>query len=377
MASTGTRPRCALPSRGSVADDGPRHRRRPTKESPRAPHEPPASPRRHRSRRLGALVTAPAASTASTETTAEPVVGPYRYNFSTAFAYSLINPDAEAQGVNDYGCTPKAGTQPVILVHGTFANQYDSFARMAPELTWAGYCVYSFNYGTTADVPAAQLPGRYGLTGLSQNGDELAAFAQQVRTRTGATEVDMIGWSQGGTIITDVLKKHGGGGVDDVVTYHGTTLSGLATLAEFFGVTGVAEGLAGQGPLDQRAGSPYIEQLTADGDTVPGVDYTVVATCNDRITTPYRSTFLEQGPGATVKNITLQDGCWLDQSSHLSMMYSSGRSTSPSGRCTRRAGARCAACPTRRSSDALTATRRPTRRRGSVASSHQDGPCTA
>lgn len=221
---------------------------------------------------------------------------------------------------------PKAGTQPVILVHGTFANQYDSFARMAPELTWAGYCVYSFNYGTTADVPAAKLPRRYGLTGLSQNGDELAAFAQQVRTRTGATEVDMIGWSQGGTIITDVLKKHGGGGVDDVVTYgathHGTTLSGLATLAEFFGVTGVAEGLAGQGPLDQRAGSPYIEQLTADGDTVPGVDYTVVATRNDRITTPYRSTFLEQGPGATVKNITLQDGCWLDQSSHLSMMYS-------------------------------------------------------
>lgn len=271
---------------------------------------------------LGALTLAPSASAA------EPVprTGPYQYNFSAALIYSLIYPDAQARGVNDWSCTPKAGTQPVILVHGTYANQYNSFARMAPDLKAAGHCVYSFNYGVNGTDAAAQLPGVYGTTGLSSNGDELAAFAATVRQRTGFAKVDMVGWSQGGTIITDVLKKQGGGGVDDVVTYgathHGTTVLGLATLARAVGATDLTRAGLGQAAVDQIQGSAYLQQLTADGDTVPGVNYTVVATRYDEVTTPYRSTFLTAGPGATVKNITLQDGCGIDFSDHLSMTAS-------------------------------------------------------
>ena len=40
------------------------------------------------------------------------------------------------------------------------------------------------------------------------------------------------------------------------------------------------------------------------------------------VSTPYRSTFLTAGPGAVVRNVTLQDGCPIDLSDHLSMMYS-------------------------------------------------------
>ncbi|EKA59922.1 putative lipase [Janibacter hoylei PVAS-1] len=198
----------------------------------------------------GALSAAPA-SAAPAAADAAPKVGPYQLNFSSSLLYSLVYPDAQAQGVNDWGCVPRAGEHPVVLVHGTYANQYNSFARMAPELRWAGYCVYSFNYGTDGTDAAAQLPGVYGTTGLSDNGDELAAFADTVRARTGASKVDMVGWSQGGTIITDVLKKHGGGGVDDVVTlagsHHGTTLSGLGTIAEAVGGDGPHPGRAGPG----------------------------------------------------------------------------------------------------------------------------------
>lgn len=271
---------------------------------------------------LGAMTVAPSASAAQDVQGS----GPYQLNFSAALVYSLVFPDAQAAGVNNWGCTPTAGTQPVVLVHGTYANQYDSFARMAPELTWAGYCVYSFNYGTDGTDAAAQLPGVYGTTGLSGNGDELAAFAAAVRERTGVDEVDMVGWSQGGTIITDVLKKHGGAGVDDVVTYgathHGTALSGLGTIAQAVGATDLTRAGLGQAAVDQLRGSDYLTELTADGDTVPGVDYTVVATRYDEVTTPYRSTFLEAGPGATVDNITLQDGCGIDLSDHLSMTAS-------------------------------------------------------
>ena len=257
---------------------------------------------------------------------AEPVTGPYQLNFSSSLLYSLVHPDAQPQGVNDWGCTPRAGENPVVLVHGTYANQYDSFARMAPELKWAGYCVYSFNYGTDGTDAAGQIPGVYGTTGLSGNGDELAAFAATVRERAGASKLDMVGWSQGGTLITDVLKKHGGGGVDDVVTlagsHHGTTLSGLATIAEAVGATDLTRAGLGQAAVDQMQGSEYITALTADGDTVPGVDYTVIGTKYDEVVTPYRSTFLTAGPGATVRNITVQDGCAIDLSDHLSITHS-------------------------------------------------------
>lgn len=271
---------------------------------------------------LGVLTLAPSASAAEPE----PVTGPYQYNFSAALIYGAFHPDAQAMGANDWDCVPTPGTHPVVLVHGTYANQYNTFARMAPDLKSAGHCVYSFNYGTDGTDAAAQLPGVYGTTGLSDNGDELAAFADTVRERTGFSEVDMVGWSQGGTIITDVLKKHGGGGVDDVVTYgathHGTTLLGLATAARAIGATDLTRAGLGQAAVDQIQGSEYITQLTADGDTVPGVDYTVVGTRYDEVSTPYRATFLEAGPGATVRNITLQDGCGIDFSDHLSMTHS-------------------------------------------------------
>lgn len=309
---------------------------------------------RHMSRRLLTVSAAAAAATvlaASPATSAEPDppqqespqpelletapppvesaatrTGPYQWNFTPAFLYSLSFPNAQAQGVNDFSCTPAEGTQPVVLVHGTYANQYDSFARIAPELANAGHCVYSFNYGVDGDSAIAQVPGRYGTTGLSGNADELAAFAATVRERTGADELDMIGWSQGGTLINDHVKDVGGDFVDDAVTFgathHGTTASGLGLFARQVAGEDAVEGGLGQAGVDQIRDSEYIQGLNANGDTVPGVNYTVVGTEFDLVSTPYQSTFLEAGPGATVDNITLQDGCRIDRSGHLSMMYS-------------------------------------------------------
>lgn len=254
------------------------------------------------------------------------LTGPWQLDFTPAFLYSLAYPNAEPQGVNDYSCVPTEGTEPVVLIHGTYANQYDSFARMAPALAEAGHCVYSFNYGVGGDSLIAQVPGRYGTTGLSANADELADFAATVRERTGANELDMVGWSQGGTLINDYVKDVGGQYVDDAVTFgathHGTTASGLGTLARQVAGEDVVAGGLGQAGVDQIRGSDYMRELNAEGDTVPGVDYTVVGTRYDLVTTPYESTFLEEGPGASVDNVTLQDGCAIDRSGHLSMMYS-------------------------------------------------------
>ena len=52
-------------------------------------------------------------------------------------------------------CTPSAAhPYPVVLVHGTFANMYDSWGALAPDLVNNGYCVYMFNYGQTI-VPSS------------------------------------------------------------------------------------------------------------------------------------------------------------------------------------------------------------------------------
>ncbi|MDT0449256.1 hypothetical protein [Streptomyces hesseae] len=55
---------------------------------------------------------------------------------------------------------------------------------------------------------------------------------------------------------------------------------------------------------------------------VEGVAVVAVGTKYDEITTPWQSTFMTAGPGATVRNITLQEGCFVDFSAHLSMSYS-------------------------------------------------------
>ena len=43
---------------------------------------------------------------ASAAEQAEPVTGPYQLNFSSSLLYSMVHPDAQPQGVNDWGCTP-------------------------------------------------------------------------------------------------------------------------------------------------------------------------------------------------------------------------------------------------------------------------------
>lgn len=59
-------------------------------------------------------------------------------------------------------------------------------------------------------------------------------------------------------------------------------------------------------------------KLNAGGDTVAGVDYTVIESTNDEVVTPYTSAFLS---GPNVTNITLQSQCSQDQGEHLSMPY--------------------------------------------------------
>ncbi|MEU2008260.1 lipase, partial [Nocardia sp. NPDC019302] len=87
-------------------------------------------------------------------------------------------------------------------------------------------------------------------------------------------------------------------------------------------VLGFVEIFVGHAGIQQTIGSDFVNKLNEHGDTITGVDYTIVGTRYDEITNPYDLTFLKAAPGVAVQNITLQDGCEQDVSDHLTMMYS-------------------------------------------------------
>ena len=85
-------------------------------------------------------------------------------NVITGALGSVLNPMRNPDGANNYSCKPSAAhPNPVILVHGTLGNAYDSFSGMAPALKSFGYCVFAVNYGAssgklfkgTGDIPTS------------------------------------------------------------------------------------------------------------------------------------------------------------------------------------------------------------------------------
>lgn len=264
------------------------------------------------------LAVAPAAAAKS---------GPYSVSFATSIGYSLfINSNVDPPGANVWSCKPSAAhPRPVVLVHGTWENRYDNWAYISPSLKAAGYCVFALDYGVDRTGVGA-IPGLNGTADITKSAKELATYVDQVRGATGSAQVDLVGHSQGGMMPRQYLKYEGGAGkVKHLIalgaTNNGTTLSGIGTLGDQLHLLGVAGPILGVAAMQQLKDSTFIQQLNAGGYTVPGTAFTTIATKYDEVTTPYASTFFPAGPGATVTNITLQTGCLIDLSDHLSMSY--------------------------------------------------------
>ena len=221
---------------------------------------------------------------------------------------------ASSTGWNDYTCEPSAAhPDPVVLVHGTFANGTDNWLTLAPYLEARGYCVFSLDYGQLPGVPLV-----YGLGPIDKSAEQLQAYVDKVLAATGAAKVDLVGHSQGGMMPRYYLKFLGGAAkVDTFVGIapdnHGTTLDGLTKLLPYF--PGAEDVIASAAPAlaDQIAGSAFLTKLNAGGDTVPGVHYTVIATKYDEVVTPYTSQFLS---GSDVHNVLIQYRCSVDLSEH-------------------------------------------------------------
>lgn len=242
----------------------------------------------------------------------------------TLTAAALVAPTGAAQaatapssGWNNWSCKPSAAhPRPVVLVHGTFGNSWDNWLGLAPYLVHRGYCVYSLDYGQLPGVPLFN-----GLGPIDKSAEQLDVFVDKVLAATGSAKTDIIGHSQGGMMPRYYLKFLGGAEKVNALVglapdNHGTTLLGFTKLLPYFPGAEDLISTATPGLADQIAGSAFLQKLNEGGDTVPGVKYTVIATKYDEVVTPYRSGFLD---GPNVKNVVLQDLCFLDLSEHVTI----------------------------------------------------------
>lgn len=242
--------------------------------------------------------------------------------FALLLAAPLVAAAAPAQasssGINDFSCRPSAAhPRPVVLVHGTFGNGWDNWLVGAPYIAARGFCVFELDYGQEPGVPLF-----HGLAPVAQSAQQLSDYVDHVLSATGTAQVDIVGHSQGGMLPRYYMKFLGGAAkvhtlVGLAPSNHGTTLDGIATLAQKYypGAIGLL-GTACPACTDQVVGSPLMQRLNAGGDTLPGVHYTVIASRYDEVVTPYQSQFLN---GPNVHNVVLQNLCAADLSEHVAI----------------------------------------------------------
>jgi triacylglycerol esterase/lipase EstA (alpha/beta hydrolase family) len=244
---------------------------------------------------------------------------------ATAFLNSTLfwNYGASPPGAN-VQCTPSAEhPYPVILVEGTFSSMYNSFGALSPDLVNNGYCVYAFNYGQT--IPFS---GFYAMGSIAASAAQLSAEVNSVLSETGASKVDLVGWSQGGMMPRYYINNLGGAPKVNMLvglapSNYGTTLDGLTELVGELGLLRLATALLAvtcDACVEQLQGSSFLTSLNTS-PTVSSVQYVVIETADDEVVTPYTNAFLPAA--ANVQNITLQDQCPQDASDHLSIGYDS------------------------------------------------------
>ncbi len=229
-------------------------------------------------------------TTATTATaTATTVTPPARTTATTATTATGALPDVGLPGVNVPSC--RSAKRPVVLLHGSFSTTASNFSALSRALRTSGRCVYALDYGNG------------GVLSIRSSADQFTAFVATVRTLSGSTEVDVIGYSQGGLVLRTALHFNGlVGQVNTAVllapSWHGTT----ARLA------GSIPAALCPACADQAAGSPLLRALDAGGELAAGVHYAEISTRADVVVTPINSQ-IPIGPASRVRSAVVEDLC--------------------------------------------------------------------
>ncbi|KAG0350227.1 hypothetical protein BG005_010252 [Podila minutissima] len=230
-----------------------------------------------------ATLAALAFATLSTKTNASPIPS------SPDMAASDSHLTERALEINDWNCKPSVRhPNPVVLVHGTGANSWDNWLYYRPRLALQGYCTFALSYGQLNSLPMF-----YGLDKMENSAVQLATFV-------------------------DKGKFAGIGSVQ-----YGSSLWNLVPYLQSIGLYDPIKKLID--PLclsctQFAAGSPFLNDLNASGDTVPGVEYLMITSKLEELVVPYTNGFLRD-TSPLVHNMVLQDLCPLDISGHAAQAF--------------------------------------------------------
>lgn len=191
---------------------------------------------------------------------------------------------------------------PVIVVAGTFSPGFAN-QLIAQRLRNKGF-----------DVTVFELP-TLGTQSIATTAKALGPIVDQVRARTGAARVDLVGHSQGGLVARDYVKNNGGAAkVDKIVTlgtpHYGTALANIMTMLTL----GTCVNL--QGCKDMQQGSTYLNNLNAGSDVISPTKIVSIRTQQDEVVFPISNSVVNDG----ATNIRLQDKCPLRVVDHLTLI---------------------------------------------------------
>ncbi|MFB7716437.1 MULTISPECIES: lipase family alpha/beta hydrolase [unclassified Nocardia] len=245
--------------------------------------------------------------------------GPPQDGPLAAANYLKLHPNATPEGTNNFACKPNADhPRPVVLAHGTDSSAYSDFSVIGPQLVQAGFCVFAVNYG---GKPGGK---SYGTEDVWASSAQIGAFVDQVLAATGAAKVDMVGFSQGASVTRYFINKLDGAAkvgqwVGVASPSYGGVMYGLVPVAQQVpALYTVAELFSSVAAVQQAAGSAFISELNAGGDTVPGVRYTTIGSRVDEMIQPFENIALR---GADATNVVLQDLCAVNKTGHFHEVY--------------------------------------------------------
>ncbi|WP_048588416.1 esterase/lipase family protein [Corynebacterium pseudotuberculosis] len=189
---------------------------------------------------------------------------------------------------------------PVILIHGTGVTKGD-WMELGTDLRKKGYAVFAPDFGMRSTAAVAE------------SADQVGAYIHAVLKVTGAKQVILVGHSQGG-ILARYWMHHLGGAryvshliclaVPNHGTSHGGVISPLTRTARgTVVVDSIITNFFGASGFEMLAESDLIQELNANGDTLPGIYYSCITTKSDTIIQPVESCFLT---GPLVRNIYVQ-----------------------------------------------------------------------
>ncbi|HVV14483.1 esterase/lipase family protein [Amycolatopsis sp.] len=232
---------------------------------------------------------------------------------------------AASGGDNDASCRPSAAhPRPVIFLHGLGATYYEDLNFLQSAAAAQGYCTFSRTYGAYPGFPVVG-----GLRPIADSAAEIKQFIGDVLATTGASQVDLVGHSEGGFQSLYVTKTQGiadkiGNVVAIAPPAHGTTFAGLTKLAYLLGqgerdAVGKALDTLGCPACDDLiTGGAAVKTLGAGPIAQPGVHYTVITSRYDELVTPTDTAFVRE-PG--VVDSYVQDTCPFDPVGHVGEAY--------------------------------------------------------